>query len=404
VTDRRRLNVTVISVASEVWGSERSILGLAPLLAERGVDLTVAAPPTGDFATQARRAGLPVVALDLPAHAGLVNARPSVFATLGNAGRELPRVLRGARLVVRATATADVVHCNSLLATVDCALAGRRHGRPTLIEIHDLVRPGASRWALSASLRLAHAGVAISTPVAANVERWAASRVQLVPQAVDLLLYSPGPGSTEVRAELSGHPSEPVVAIIGRTDPEKGVPKVVEAVAELNRCGLHCSLVVVGAPSDGHAAYARETQRAAERQLGTRVRFVGRRSDIAAVLRSVDVVVNASTAEPFGLSILEAQACGTPVVAGAGGGLSDFVVEGVTGRLFDPGDPAALQKALHDTFESSLTTRSMAATAATRARERHSLAKRADQLTGLYRRLADEHRWGIAARLPRWGQ
>ncbi|MCW2529735.1 MAG: hypothetical protein JWM76_4595 [Pseudonocardiales bacterium] len=388
MTGHRRLKVTVVSVASEVWGSERSILGLAPLLAERGVDITLAAPPGGDFAAHAELVGMPVVGLELPAHTGLVNARPSAATTLVNAGREIPRVMRGVRLVAQATSDADVVHCNSLLANLDCSLAGRRHGRPTLIEIHDLVRPGPSRWALSASLRLAHTGVAISTPVAANVERWATGCVQLLPQAVDVLLYRPGPGSIDVRGELSDHPGEPVVAIIGRVDPEKGVHKVVEAVAELIRGGLHCSLVVVGGPSAGHIAYARETELEAQRALGSRVRFAGHRTDIPAVLRAVDVVVNASSAEPFGLSMLEAQACGTPVVASSGGGLRDFVVEGVTGRLFDPADPASLQKALDDVFASPLTTRVMAGTATTRAVERHSLAGRADRLAELYRSLA----------------
>lgn len=369
------------------------MLNMAPHLARLGVDVTIAAPADGELIRAARAEGVAVRVLELPAHAGVVDiGQPRRRSTAANALRELPRVARGIRAVARATAGADVVHSNSLLATMDCAASGRLHRRPTVLEIHDLVRAGTSRRLLSAALRLADAGIAVSSPVAANVETWAARRITLIAQAVNTELYSPAPLEARVRAELSAAPEQPLVAIVGRVDEVKRVEVVVAAIDELNRSGTTCALAVVGDASAGNEAYARTMRARAERTLGERVRFVGIRSDVPDVLRAVDVVVNASLDEPFGLAILEAQACGTPVVGHDSGGLPDFVVDGQTGRLVRSPDPAALARTLREVIDAPQLAQKMAATARTQACERYSLPARAGALDVLYRSVARDRR------------
>ena len=71
-------------------------------------------------------------------------------------------------------------------------------------------------------------------------------------------------------------------------------------------------LAVVGAPALDDGAYEAALRVEASDLLGDRSRFVGQVEEVPAVLRSLDVLVNASTSEPFGLSVLEAQACGIP--------------------------------------------------------------------------------------------
>ena len=381
------LDVTVVSVAREVWGSERSILRLGAPLAERGVRLTVAAPD-GPFLDAARGAGLAAMTLDLPAHTGVVDTEPSLTSSLGNAWREVPMVARGVRVIAAATAGADVVHSNSLLANMDCALSGRRYGRPTVLEIHDLVRPGISRHLLSAALGLADAGVAISRAVADNVSEVVRAKMRLIPQGVDLTRFDPDAGDPGVRAEFTARPDEPLLAMIGRVDPTKGVHRAVRAVAELNAAGVRCSLVVVGSPSAGNEDYARRVRAEAAATAGYRVRFVGMVSDVRDVLRSADVVVNASDAEPFGLSVLEAQACGVPVVVPDTGGLCDFVADGVTGRVFALCDPAALTTTLAELLRSPAQRAALLDAALRQTRARYSLDTRADAFAGLYRSLA----------------
>jgi glycosyltransferase involved in cell wall biosynthesis len=78
-----------------------------------------------------------------------------------------------------------------------------------------------------------------------------------------------------------------------------------------------------------------------------RVIFTGAvpRTQVPALIRSADVVVCTPWYEPFGITPLEAMACGVPVVAAAVGGLTDSVVHGTTGLLIPPRDPAALAAA-----------------------------------------------------------
>lgn len=394
-TDPRFLDVTVVSVARAIWGSERSILRLAWPLADRGVRLTIAAPD-GPFQSAAREAGLNVRTLDLPEHIGVVDAAPSIASSLNNAWREVPMVARGVRAVAATTAGADVVHSNSLLANMDCALAGRRHGRATVLEIHDLVRPGISRHLLSVALGLADAGVAISTAVAENVSEVVKAKMNLIPQGIDVTRFRPGSGDPSVRAEFTARPDEPLVAMIGRVDPAKGVHRAVAAVAELNARGTRCSLVVVGSPSAGNEEYAQRVRAEAAATAGYRVRFVGMVADVRDVLRSADVVVNASDAEPFGLSVLEAQACGVPVVVPDTGGLGDFVTDGVTGRVFTLTDPASFTSTLAELLRSPVEGAALANAALIQARERYSVDARADAFAGLYRGLAARGRAATA--------
>ncbi len=76
------------------------------------------------------------------------------------------------------------------------------------------------------------------------------------------------------------------------------------------------------------------------------MRFVGRTNDVPDTLRALDVLVNTSVAEPFGLSVLEAQASGVAVVGTRAGGIPDFVFDGDNGLLVPSGDADALAKAL----------------------------------------------------------
>ena len=77
--------------------------------------------------------------------------------------------------------------------------------------------------------------------------------------------------------------------------------------------------------------------------LGDRVGFVPFQRDVAPVYRALDVVVHASTKrEPFGLSVLEAMACGRPVIVSDAGGVRELVTHGDQGLTHPPGDVDAL--------------------------------------------------------------
>jgi glycosyltransferase involved in cell wall biosynthesis len=76
------------------------------------------------------------------------------------------------------------------------------------------------------------------------------------------------------------------------------------------------------------------------------VHFLGQRKDIPALMHALDAFVLNSENEPLGLVLAEAMACGTPVIATRGGGVSEIVSDGQTGRLVDYGDRESLANAM----------------------------------------------------------
>jgi glycosyltransferase involved in cell wall biosynthesis len=110
--------------------------------------------------------------------------------------------------------------------------------------------------------------------------------------------------------------------------------------------------------------------------------------EVPAVLRSLDVLVNASTSEPFGLSVLEAQACGVAVIGTDAGGVPEFVADGETGLLVAPGRPDALAAGLSRLLCVPGLRDDLAAAARSGVVAHHTLAARADAVAGVYRTLA----------------
>ena len=287
------------------------------------------------------------MALAAPERLGLRTAqdgRPGLRALL----KEVATTGGSARRLARLARDADAVHSNSLWSHLDCAVAGRMARRPVVLELHDLVRPGLGRSVLKVATRLAAATVAISAAVADTVGS-SSGRVQVVPQGVDTERFHPGAADASWRDRLSGRPDEPIVGVVGRVDPEKGITDRGRGDGHVGRRGGRSRLAVVGAPALDDGSYDAAVRAEASALLGDRARFVGPVDDVPAVLRSLDVLVNASASEPFGLSVLEAQASGVPVIGTDAGGIPEFVTDGETGLLVAPGRPDELAAGLSRT-------------------------------------------------------
>ncbi|HET9137866.1 D-inositol-3-phosphate glycosyltransferase [Actinophytocola sp.] len=195
-----------------------------------------------------------------------------------------------------------------------------------------------------------------NTPVeAADLVRLydaAPDRVRAVPPGVDLELFRPGDRAA-ARAAL-GLPGDAVVlAFVGRIQPLKAPDVLLRAAAELLRRGAvpreRLVVLVAGGPSGtGLDAPAALRDLAAELGIAELTRFLPPQPAraLAGVYRAADVVAVPSHNESFGLVALEAQACGTPVVAAAVGGLRVAVADGRSGLLVTGHEPAAWAHAL----------------------------------------------------------
>jgi D-inositol-3-phosphate glycosyltransferase len=175
------------------------------------------------------------------------------------------------------------------------------------------------------------------------------ARIEIVPCGFDPAEFAPK-SRPLARLELDLDPGERIVLQLGRIVPRKGIDNVIRAVGRLRRDQhLAVRVLVVGGPErepdfDAAPELARLREVAREEDVEDRVVFVGRRDrdELATYYSAADVFVSTPWYEPFGITPLEAMACGTPVVGSNVGGIKFSVRDGETGYLVPPRDPDAL--------------------------------------------------------------
>lgn len=231
--------------------------------------------------------------------------------------------------------------------------------------------------------RLATRFVAVSTRDAermVSVERVPASKVVMIPNA-----YVPRAtvADTNLRAELGVAPSTPLVGSIAVLRPQKALSVLLDAHAIVLRSVPDAHLVIAG---DGDCRRSLE-QQTARLGIADRVHFLGRRDDVDALLRSIDLTVMSSDYEGTPLVALESMASGTPLVATAVGGLPDIIEDGRSGRLVPPRDPGGLASAIVELLADPGLREEMAQAASQRLPE-FSIETATARFTSLYEHLA----------------
>ena len=200
--------------------------------------------------------------------------------------------------------------------------------------------------------------VAAANALVANTDAEAASLVSLydacpdivhvVSPGVDLYTFTPGLGRSAAR-EFVGLPNDAlVVSFVGRIQPHKGPEVLIRATSELvKHSPLLRHKLIVNIIGGASGANTEEVDRLKELATWLAIDDVVRfsppvpRVDLAQWYRAADLVVVPSYSESFGLVALESQACGTPVIATAVGGLRTAVADGISGVLVDGHDPKA---------------------------------------------------------------
>jgi D-inositol-3-phosphate glycosyltransferase len=264
----------------------------------------------------------------------------------------------------------DLIHGHYWLSGQVGAVAKERWGVPLVQSMHTLGKVKNAALAAgdtaepAARIRGEAEVVAAADRLVANTDEEARqliglydadpARVGVINPGVDLSVFKPGP-QQEARRRLGLADDGVVLVFAGRVQPLKAPDVVLRAAAMLVRDdpGLAGRLTVafVGGPSGaGRADPDGLTELAAKLGISGIIRLEPPcpQPELADWYRAATIVMVPSHSESFGLVAVEAQACGTPVVAASVGGLRTAVLDGVSGVLVDSRDPASYARAVRD--------------------------------------------------------
>jgi glycosyltransferase involved in cell wall biosynthesis len=236
--------------------------------------------------------------------------------------------------------------------------------------------------------------------------RTPASRIRMIPCGFDPDELAPIDRG-EARSRLGLPAGRPIILQLGRMVPRKGVDTVIRALGILKRrYELHPLLVIVGGESSSpDPALTPEIGRlaciAAEERIARDVLFVGQRPRDALryFYSAADVFVTMPWYEPFGITPVEAMACGVPVIGARVGGVQYSVEDGRTGFLVEPRNADALARRLAHFFSNPSIPRLLGKRARRRACERFTWDRVARLLSNVYADVALGARAGSAGRV-----
>lgn len=230
-------------------------------------------------------------------------------------------------------------------------LAAWRAGVPVITSaLHSTGLPDRVEWLNRRLAPITDAFIAVAQPHArylAEHEGCPANKVRVVPNGVDVERFRPLPPDAALRAELGLPSAAPVAAIIAALRPEKNHELFLRSAALIRQSRPDAHFLIVG---DGARRPSLEAM-SSELGLNGHVHFLGTRSDVPQLLSLADVVMLTSHMEANPVSILEALACGKPVVATRVGSIPESVHDGENGYLVSPGDVSALAARVVELFD-----------------------------------------------------
>lgn len=242
----------------------------------------------------------------------------------------------------------------------------------------------------NAILRRADAFVAITAGIADELERHGvASRViRRVSNGVDTDRFRPVTEAEKraLRTRLGVPDKEILITYTGRLVTYKGLPVLVRVAERLRERHPEVGFVLIGSGGlDMHNCEATLKEYVADHRLGASVHFAGEVSNVHEFLQASDIFVLPTEDDAFPLALVEAMACGLPVVTTPVGGIPEIVTGGENGLLVPPGDVQRLHDSLCDLIEDPARAAALGESGVRTVRERYSREIVADRYVELFR-------------------
>jgi glycosyltransferase involved in cell wall biosynthesis len=341
----KRPRIVLLDHTATMGGGEIALLNLARAVDATRFEIIALLLEEGPLAEHLREIGIDVRIEPLDAAIGQTRKESLGAGSFGKLTRSwsfTTRLKRRLREIGPA-----IVHTNSLKADILGGVAARRTGIPVVWHIRDRIvqeyLPG------------------MATRVFRRLARWIPRHIVAISQSVLNTLHLPESFLHEKsRARvvhdgviLPPHRSKIEnealrIGIVGRISPWKGQHIFLRAAAQVREKFPEARFMIIGAPLFAENDYERELHKLTEQlKLRDVVQFTGFRTDVPDLIAQLDILVHASTlGEPFGQVVAEGMAAGKAVVATAGGGVPEIILDGKSGLLVPMGDAGAMAAAL----------------------------------------------------------
>lgn len=186
---------------------------------------------------------------------------------------------------------------------------------------------------------------------------------------------------------------EKILLQLGRMVPRKGVDNVIRALSMVKCGSTKVRLLIVGGDADTAQELTRLQQLAGELKISDKVYFLGQKSreELKYYYAAADLFITTPWYEPFGITPLEAMACGTPVIGSNVGGIKFSVANGHSGALVPPKDPGALANMITALLRSPALLREMSDNAIRRVNKLFTWELVARDLDTVYERIIGDN-------------
>lgn len=320
---------------SHIAGGQRVLLNVLPYL-KNNIDITVIVPSSGQFSRALNEIGVSTKFINLGSYS---TGKKNILDIL----KYLILLPFGFVKSLSLVKKNDLIYVNSTRVLPAGILGGLFLGKPVVWHNHSLINDGKTKYLLNIISRFSSLKrmIAVSEAVSKQFPRLK-DGVSVVYNGIDLDKFKP-------KKETEGGN----IIIIGDLMPTKGQDILIKALASLS--DIDYKLNIVGSARMGMESYEKSLKDLVKSfGLEDRIKFLGRREDIDDILPNMKLLVLPATGfEACPMVVLEAMACGVPVIVSDLGGTTEIIKDGYNGYLFHAGDKNDLVDKLNKFFNLS---------------------------------------------------